>query len=87
MTLVQLEADRYEPVVYITLTMRKPDYLANIATRLKRSLRAQRINEDVKWVRPLDRRLTRLFGWCVVWADHEHLAKAVAGDDKGELNQ
>lgn len=78
--LVKLDADQGSPVLYIVLTENTPKTLGNVVTRIKRMLTGPSTNVNVEWVRALDRRLTRLFGWGDVWADSDHLERAVKED-------
>lgn len=85
--LVLLDEDEDTPVGYIVLTQAKPDTLANVAAKLRKKLQAPPIEAEVEWIRALDRRLTKLFGWGDVWMDGEQVSKAVSRNDTSELSE
>ena len=83
--LVHLDADEDTSVAYIVLTMAKSNLLTDVTKSMLTKLESQTIGAKVDWIRPLDRRLTLLFGWGDVWADVEQVKEAIEREDTAEL--
>ncbi len=77
---VRLDADEGTSFCYVVLTENKPRHLGSVSSQMKRTLTGPCVDVVVDLARPLDRRLTRLFGWGDVWADAEQLGQAVTED-------
>jgi hypothetical protein len=81
---VQLERDTDTNVFYVVLTLAKTTMVQH-TNRLRKKFEAWPMSAKVYWIRPLDRRLQRLFEWGDVWIARETVEKAVEREDKYEL--
>jgi len=70
---------------YFVVTTRKRRDLNTTSTVLKRKIEQLPGEPKVEWVRPLTRRLQRLFGWGDVAADRAAVARACKAGDTAEL--
>lgn len=72
-------------IVYLVLTPLTISTLQNYQKHLTKKLTA--LSAEIKWIRPLDRRLQRLFQWGDAWMDKEQLQTAIDDGDKDTLIQ
>jgi hypothetical protein len=82
---LQKDVDLETGFMYMVLTPVKVSTFQNYQKHLQRKLEAPPIEAAIEWVRPLDRRLQRLFDWGDCWMEHDSIAQAVAANDTSEL--
>lgn len=85
--IVQLEKDTDAGIFYIVLSLHKRDTLQHIDRDLSKRLEAPPMSASINWIRPLDRRLQRLFDWGDAWVDQKLVEQIAQSDDPSDLKK